>query len=142
MVRSDPHGLHARDRFPEGAREVGVRGRELVGELVVPAFERCIAFGNQDALVRVADSFHVDAQPEAVEQLGPKLALLRVHGADEDEARGVAERHALTLDHVDAHRRCVQQHVDKVIVEKVHLVHVEDVAVSLGEDARLELLGP
>jgi len=38
------------------------------------------------------------------EQLRPQLALLGVHGANEDEARGMRNRHALALDGVHAHR--------------------------------------
>ncbi len=49
-------------------------------------------------------------------------------------------RDALALDGVLPHRRGVEEHVDDVVVEQVHLVDVEDVAVGLGEDARLELL--
>ena len=54
----------------------------------------------------------------------------------------MAERHPFALDHVDAHRRRVQQHVDQVIVEEVDLVDVEDVAIRLGKHARLEPLRP
>ena len=86
VARRDPDGFHPRDGFPEGPRQVGVRGRELVRELVIAPFERGIALGDEDALIGVSDPFHVDAQPEPVEQLRPKLALLRVHGADQDEA--------------------------------------------------------
>ncbi len=37
------------------------------------------------------------------------------------------------------HRRGVEQHVDDVIVEQVHLVDVQDVAVRLREHTGLEL---
>ena len=42
------------------------------------------------------------------------------------------------LDVVHAERRGVEQQVDKVIVEEVHLVHVEQPAVRRGEQAGLE----
>ena len=49
-------------------------------------------------------------------------------------------RDPLALDGVLPHRRGVEEHVDDVVVEEVHLVDVEDVAVGLGEHAGLELL--
>jgi hypothetical protein len=45
---------------------------------------------------------------------------------------------ALTLDDVHTHRRRVQQGVDEVVVEQVHLVDVEDAAVGGGKQTRLE----
>ena len=48
-------------------------------------------------------------------------------------------RHALALDGVLTHRRGVEEDVDDVVVEEVHLIDVEDVAVRFGEHARLEL---
>src|ERR1044072_7591864 len=91
-----------------------------------------------DPLVEVADAFDIDAQAETIEELRPKLAFFRVHGADEDESRWMRYRHAFTLDGVDAHRRGIKQHVDDVVVQKVDLVDVEDVAVRLREHAWLE----
>ncbi len=44
------------------------------------------------------------------------------------------------LDHVDSHRRSVEQNIDQVVVEKVDLVDVEDVPIGLGEHAGLEAL--
>ena len=141
VARRHAHVLDAADGFPQGARQVAVRRRELVGELVLPALECGVALGDQDALVGVADPLHVDAQSEAIEKLRSQLALFRVHRAHEDESRGVAEGDALALDDVDAHCRGVEQHVDQVVIEQVDLVDVEDVAVRLGQDARLEPLG-
>ena len=71
----------------------------------------------------------------------PQLALLGIHGPDEDEARGVAERNAFALDDVDAHRGCVEEDVNQVVVEQVDLVDVEDVAVRLGQHAGLKAPG-
>ena len=44
------------------------------------------------------------------------------------------------LDKIHAHRRSVQQNVHNVVVEKVDLIDIEDVAVRLCKDARLKLL--
>ena len=40
---------------------------------------------------RIGDAANRHEQREAVEKLGPKLALFRVHGSDQDEARRMAE---------------------------------------------------
>ncbi len=81
----------------------------------------------------------LDAEAEAVEQLRAQLALLRVHGADQHEARGVPDRDAVALDGGAAHRGGVQQQVDEVVVQQVDLVDVQQPAVRLGEQARVEL---
>src|SRR2546430_11213953 len=112
--------------------------RMLLVEAVGVAFPACALLDDRYALVQVADAFDVDTEPEAVEQLRPQLALLRVHGPDEDEPRRMRDRHALALDWVDAHGGGVEKHVNDVVVEKVHLVDVEDVAVGLGQDSGLE----
>jgi hypothetical protein len=56
----------------------------------------------------------------------------------------VLDRDALALDGVDPERRRVEEHVGQVVVEQVDLVHVEDAAVRLREQPRLErlLAGP
>jgi hypothetical protein len=51
----------------------------------------------------------------------------------------VLEADALALDHVDAHRRAVEQQVDHVVVEQVDFVDIEHAAVGRGQDARLEV---
>src|SRR5713226_8022393 len=110
----------------------------LLDELVRVVLPNGTLLDDRDPLVEVADAFHVDAEAEAVEQLWPQLALFWVHRADQDESRGVRHGDALALDRIHAHRRRVQQYVDDVVVEQVHLIDVEDVAVGLGEDARLK----
>src|SRR5206468_10321960 len=91
-----------------------------------------------DALGDVAVAAHLDGDAEAVEQLRPQLALLRVHRADQQEAGGVADADALALDVVDAQGGGVQQQVDEVVAEEVDLVDVEDAAVGGGQQAGLE----
>ena len=97
-----------------------------------------LAFDDAHALVDVVQPGDVDAEPEAVEQLRPELALLGIHRPDEDEARGMGERDALALDDVPPHRGGVEEHVDDVIVEEVDLVDVEDASIRIGEQPRLE----
>ena len=45
---------------------------------------------------------------------------------------------ALALDGIDTHGGGVQEHVHHMVVQKIDFVHIEDVAVRVGEDARLE----
>ena len=77
-------------------------------------------------------------QPEPVQQLRAELAFLRVHGADQQETRGVPDRDALALHVVHAQRGRVEQQVDQVVVEQVDLVHVEHAAVRRGQQPGLE----
>ena len=52
----------------------------------------------------------------------------------------MGDGHALALDDVDAERRRIEEHVRQVVVEQVDLVDVEDPAVRLRQQARLERL--
>ena len=93
---------------------------------------------DRDPVLEPREPGHVDAETEAVEQLGSELALVGVHGPDQEEARRVGDGDLLARDHVDAHGGGVQEHVDQVVLEQVHLVHVEELAVGLGQNSRLE----
>ncbi len=86
LAGADADLLHRRDRLCQSSSQVAVRGGELVDELVVGALEVGVALGDQHPFVRVTDTLHIHAQPEAVEQLRAKLPFLGIHGADEDEA--------------------------------------------------------
>ena len=55
--------------------------------------------------------------------------------------RGMDDRYALTLDDVYPHCCSVEKDVHQVVVEQVDLVHVEKVAVGLGQHAGLEATG-
>ncbi len=120
-IGRDPAGISG-----EAGRETG-RVR-LIGE---PAADHL------GALVRIAAGRYLDGQPEPVEQLRPQLAFLRIHRADEQEARGVPDRDPLPLDIADPERRRVEQQVDEMIVQQVDLVHVQQAAVRGGEHAGL-----
>src|SRR5438132_7383356 len=56
-----------------------------------------------DSLADILDPLHVDGQPEPVQQLRTQVALLRIHGPDQDEAGRMPDGNALPLNHVDAH---------------------------------------
>ena len=81
-------------------------------------------------------------EAEAVEQLRAQLPLLRVAGADEHELRRMAQAQALALDGVDARGRHVEQEIHQVVLQQVDLVDVEEAAVGLGQQPRLERLDP
>ena len=110
----------------------------LLVEALRIALVRDAALDDGDALPRVGDAVHIDAERKAVEQLRPQVAFLRIHRADQHEARRVAEADALALDHVDAHGRRIEQQVDDMVVEQVDLVDVKQPAVGGGQHARLE----
>ncbi|MDQ4077253.1 MAG: hypothetical protein M3220_13520 [Chloroflexota bacterium] len=52
----------------------------------------------------------------------------------------MGEGDSFSLYHVDAHRRRVQKQVHHMVVEQVHLVHVEHAPVCVGKHAWLEAL--
>ena len=89
-------------------------------------------------LVDVGGRLDFDAEAETIEQLRPQLSFLRVHRSHQDEMGGMDDRHPFALDHVDPHRRGVEQDVHQVVIEQVDLVHIEKVAVRLGKDSWLE----
>ena len=93
-------------------------------------------------LGRLAGGPYLDGQAEPVEQLRAQLALLGVHGADQQEPRGVAYGDPLALDVRRTQGRGVEQQVDQVVVQQVDLVDVEHPAVGGGEQAGLERLDP
>ncbi len=79
-----------------------------------------------------------DGEAEAVEELRAEFAFLGVAGADEHEAGGVADRQAFAFHDVLAGLRHVEEEVDDVVLEQVHLVDVEVAAVGAGEEAGFE----
>ena len=77
-----------------------------------------------ESLLDVVGRLNVDAEPEAVEQLRSQLTLLRIHRPDQDEIGRVNDGHPLALDHVDPHGRRIEENVDQVVVEQIHLVDI------------------
>jgi hypothetical protein len=120
---------------PSGERGLGVgEARREAGRVGVegqPATHDLGAGG------RVARRGHLHGEAEAVQQLGPQLALLGVHRADEDEPGGVLHGHAVALHRGAAHRGRVEQEVDQVVVQQVDLVDVEHAAVRASQQAGL-----
>ena len=52
----------------------------------------------------------------------------------------MADRDALALNHIHTAGGHIKQHVNKVIFEQIHLVNVEEAAISAGEEARRKSL--
>ena len=90
------------------------------------------------ALGRILHIGQAHAQAQAVQQLRAQLAFLGVHGAHQHEARRVAVRDAVALDHVDAAGGGIQQHIDQGIGQQVDLVHIEHAAMGARQQAGRE----
>ena len=136
-VRQVDAGEAVAGRGHLGRQGCGVRGEtgcetRGVGFEGEPAADHLGPFG------RILAGGDLHGQPEPVQQLRAELAFLRVHGADQQEPRGVPDRDALALHVVHAQRGRVEQQVDQVVVEQVDLVHVEHAAVRRGQQPRLE----
>ncbi|CAM5559320.1 hypothetical protein SFIMM107S_05927 [Streptomyces griseus] len=129
-------GARIGDPLPQGALLLGPARREALGIVVV----REPAPHDLDPLVGVPGRGHLDGQPEPVQQLRPQLALFRVHRPDQQEPRGMPYGDALALHVRGAHGRRVQQQVHQVVVEQVDLVDVQDPAMRVGQQPRLERL--
>ena len=93
-------------------------------------------------VVEILRRAHLDRQAEPVEQLRPKFALLGIAAADQHEARGMADAQPLALHHVLARGGDVEQQIDQMILQQVHLVDVEEAAMGAGQQAGLERLDP
>ena len=118
----------------QGGLLVGVPGEQR-GRVVVEGETAAYHLG---ADARVTAGSHLDGETETVEQLGAQFALFGVHRADEHDLRGVADGDALAFDGVAPHRGGIQQHVDEMVGQQVHLVDVEHAAVGCGQQAGLE----
>src|SRR5690606_13415995 len=129
----------ASQRDPSG--ELGLAGRVPRDEARGVAVEVEAAPHHLDAQGGIAWGGHLDGEAEAVEQLGAKLTLLRVHRADQHEPGAVADRDAVPLDRHLAGGGGVEQQVDEVVVEQVDLVDVQDAAVGASQEPGLELDG-
>jgi len=92
-----------------------------------------------DPSVQVLTAGDGRLERKAVPELRSELSLLGVHRPHEREPGGVGDAHAVAFDPVDPARRRIEQHVDEVVVEEVHLVDVEDTAVRPGEQSGVEL---
>ena len=79
-----------------------------------------------------------DRQAETIQQLRPQFALLRVHGADQHEARGMLARDAVPLDGVDATGGHIEQGIDQCIGQQVDFVDIQHAMVGPREQARCQ----
>ena len=134
--RNDPWQRSARAQEGCGKRRVGIAELDRERRFVLAVSALPLDDLNPES--GLTDALDIGAEPEAVEQLRPQLALLRIHRADQDEPGRMDHRDALALDDVDTHRGGVEEDIHDVVVEEVDLVHIKEVAVGLGQDAGLE----
>ena len=152
QVGSQSLGPHRRTQAADRLQQVGwelrragcrqarpqvalVERRRQLGRVVVEGQPAADRFG---ALLRLDGGQDVDGEAEAVQQLGPEVALLGIHGAGQHEAAGVDLGDPLSLHLVEAAGGHVEQHVDQVVGQQIHLVDVEHAAVGSRQQARLE----
>ncbi len=136
-IRED-HRVHpgAGDHDPCGEFGVGVGPPR--GEPGRVGFERQAAAHHLGPGRHLARRGDVHGEAEPVQQLRAQLAFLRVHRSHQQERCRVRDRDAFALDVRAPHRRGIQQQVDEVVVQQVHLVDVEHAPVRGGEQAGLE----
>ncbi|MNL09101.1 hypothetical protein D3C87_1298490 [compost metagenome] len=96
--------------------------------------------GAHDGLPRDRVGVVVERQrkAEAVQQLRAQLALLRIHRADEHEARRVLVGHAIALHHVHTAGRHVEQLVHQRVRQQVDFIHIQHALVRARQQARRE----
>jgi hypothetical protein len=90
------------------------------------------------AQCRVARRGHLDGEAEAVEQLRPQLTFFGIHRADEHELRRVGHRDAVAFDGDGTHGGRIEEQVDQMVVQEIDLVDVQDPAMRIGQQTRLE----
>ena len=93
---------------------------------------------DRHALFRFGHAAHFHAKAETVQQLRPQFAFFRVHGAHQGKTRRMRPGKAFALHGIDAHGRGVQQDVHQMVVQQIHLVHIENAPVGGGQQAVLE----
>ena len=137
-IVAELHPRQAGASLTDAGPQRGLVGGEGCGERERVGVEGEPPADDLDTASRFAGGDDLDGETEPVQQLGPQFALLRVHGADQDEAGGVLDGDAVAFDGGPAHGGGVQEQVDQVVVEEVDLVDVEDAAVGAREQAGLE----
>ncbi len=140
--RADLHLREQAFRLFDDLLEVVLVGEEVAPQAGAVQAPMRVALHDAHPLVDILETGDVDAEPESVEQLRAEVSFLGLHRPDEDESRRVRERDPLALHRVPPHRRRIEEHVDDVIVEEIHLVHVEDapVGVAVGAPVRAAAL--
>jgi hypothetical protein len=95
-------------------------------ELVLPC-------NDLHTLLDIRDALDLDLQRDPVKQLWAEFAFLRIHAADDDELRRVADADAFTLDRVDSHGSRIKQRIHHIVIEQVDLINIQDATVRLCE---------
>ncbi len=68
-----------------------------------------------------------------------QIAFFGIHRPDQNKLRRVLEADTLALDHVNTHRRRVQQQVHDMIVQQVHFINVQDAAIGSRQNAGVKV---
>ena len=145
-LRADPGGeddgvvgdVDAGEAFPGRGDALGQGGlllRPAAPESVRVGVEGDAAAHDLGPFLRIPGRHDVHGEAEAVEELRPELALLGVHGAHEEELGGMHGAHALAFHPVHPGGGHVEEDVHEVVGKEVHLVHVQDAPVRLGDEA-------
>src|SRR5882672_4323236 len=82
------------------------------------------------------ESAHRHAEPETIEKLWPKLTLLGIHRADQDEPRGLAGGNTIALDCDPTTGGRIQKKIHNVIRQQIHLIDIQDSAVGSSKQTR------
>ena len=124
--------------FGEHGAEVGVLAGPLPHEGGAVGIELVATHDDLDAGGNVGGCADLHREAEAVEKLRTKLPLFRIAAADQNESRRMTNAEPLSLDDIFAGGRDIEQKVDDVILEQIHLVDIEKAAMSPRQQPRLE----
>jgi len=70
--------------------------------------------------------------------LRTQLAFFRIHRTDKDEPRRVVDRYRVPFHVITSHCRGVEQHIDQVVGQQIHLIDIQDPAMSGRQQSRFE----
>jgi hypothetical protein len=107
-----------------------VRGSPRVSKSDWVIFEGKAAPDGLGSFRRIGKIAHIHDQAEAVEKLRPKLPLLRIHGADQNEISRMTQRQAFAFQSMNPRGGRIEQNVHEVIGEQIDFVDVKDAAIG------------
>ena len=85
------------------------------------------------------ESANLHTESETIDELGPQFPFFGIHGAHQDEPRGLAGGNTITLDRDPAAGGRVQQKIDDVIRQQIDFIDIQDAAVGSGQEAGSQL---
>ena len=81
---------------------------------------------------------HFYRQGKAIKKLRTQTTLFWIHRPDEREACGMTMGDPLTLYMIDAHSCDIQEDIDQVVLEEIHLIDIENLLMSTSQDTGRE----